>query len=98
MTGINLVRITTKGYSLAHFYGTTQGNRGEATRCGSKSSGLVSSVNGWEIGGTIEISHDKDNDRDEVEIYITSGSGNGSSLYVGKFYKDQYGEITKENK
>lgn len=32
---------------MAHFYGRIQGNRGEATRCGSKNSGINATVESW---------------------------------------------------
>ena len=32
---------------MSHFYGTLQGNRGEATRCGTKNSGLVTYAASW---------------------------------------------------
>ena len=32
---------------MAHFYGTLQGGRGEATRCGSKDSGMVTYCTSW---------------------------------------------------
>ncbi|MEE8489910.1 MAG: hypothetical protein V3S43_06205 [Acidimicrobiia bacterium] len=38
---------------MAHFYGTLEGNRGEATRCGSKDSGVETYAAGW--GGAIRV-------------------------------------------
>lgn len=32
---------------MAHFYGRLQGNRGEATRCGSKDSGIDATAESW---------------------------------------------------
>ena len=32
---------------MSHFYGTLQGSRGEATRCGTANSGLVTYAAGW---------------------------------------------------
>ena len=32
---------------MSHFYGTIQGNRGEATRCGTKNSGINVYAAGW---------------------------------------------------
>lgn len=38
---------------MSHFYGSIQGTRGEATRCGSKSSGYRATIAGW--GGAIQV-------------------------------------------
>jgi len=32
---------------MSHFYGTLQGNRGEATRCGTKKSGIETYAASW---------------------------------------------------
>ena len=37
---------------MSHFYGTLQGSRGEATRCGTKNSGVVTEAAGW--GGCVK--------------------------------------------
>ena len=59
---------------MAHFYGTVQGNRGETSRCGSKSSGLVASANGWNIGGTIQVEYNDKLQTDVVYFYRNKGS------------------------
>lgn len=33
---------------MSHFYGYIQGNRGEVTRCGTKSSGISALIKSWE--------------------------------------------------
>ena len=37
---------------MSHFYASIEGNRSEATRCGTKSSGMQGHVRGWTIGCT----------------------------------------------
>lgn len=71
---------------MAHFYGDLQGNRGEATRCGSKDSGIRSHVRGWNVGCLATCFTD-DQGRDCVGITVTSGSGynNGATLSLGTF-------------
>jgi hypothetical protein len=39
---------------MSHFYGTLQGQRGEATRCGSKASGITTVAASWK--GAVEVS------------------------------------------
>ena len=63
---------------MAHFYAGIHGNRGEATRLGTKSSGITAFVNGWSTGVRVTISYDKDTDQDVVYIRRTAGSGYGS--------------------
>jgi hypothetical protein len=63
---------------MAHFYASIQGNRGEATRCGSKTSGLTSTVSGWDIGVEVTLEYDANLGTDIVHIYATEGS-NGCS-------------------
>jgi hypothetical protein len=67
---------------MAHFYGTVRGNRGEASRTGSKASGMRVSANGWDIGATIELSHDPKTGKDTVVISITRGSHDSSPIYT----------------
>jgi len=45
---------------MSHFYGTLQGNRGEASRCGSTDSGIDTYAAGWR--GAIHVSVYQDSD------------------------------------
>lgn len=65
---------------MAQFRGTVEGNRGEASRCGTKGSGLEVTANGWDIGIEADLRHV--NGRDEVMVYLTSGS---NRTYLPKF-------------
>ena len=38
---------------MSHFYGTLQGSRGQATRCGTKNSGITTYAAGWQ--GAIRV-------------------------------------------
>lgn len=79
---------------MAHFYGKVQGSHGEVTRTGTKSSGLKASVNGWNIGGDVEIEHDPAIG-DIVNFYITKGSNNPERHLLGTFTLDLHGNIIK---
>ena len=59
---------------MAHFYGTVQGHRGEATRTGSKSSGMRATANSWSVGGEVKVHYDSALNVDVVSFYITRGS------------------------
>ena len=62
---------------MSHFYGSMEGSRGEATRCGTKSSGLSIHARGWRVGARVECSVNTEG-QDEVQVFSTSGS-NGHS-------------------
>ena len=57
---------------MGHFRGTVKGNRGEASRLGTKGSGLHVTANGWDIGVEVLLWHN--GEYDEVTVYITGGS------------------------
>ena len=61
---------------MSRFYAEIQGNRGPATRCGSKSSGVWSHTRGWNVGVKVYC-HVNEDGEDEIHVYRTSGS-NGS--------------------
>lgn len=80
---------------MSHFYANIQGSRGEATRQGTKNSGMFGHVRGWDIGGRVEMFYNINLDRDEVRIYVTTGSnGGGREEYLGVFWNDN-GKIVK---
>ncbi len=71
---------------MAHFYGSVEGSRGEATRCGTKNSGITAHARGWDIGGHISMGYQVDTEEDAVEFLITSGSNGGGQFYsIGTF-------------
>lgn len=62
---------------MAHFIARIKGTRGEASRLGTKNSGIRASAQGWDIGARIEIHHGASlgaNGADIVNVYITGGS------------------------
>lgn len=72
---------------MAQFRGTLKGCRGEASRLGTKNSGLTATANGWEIGATITAGHDSEG-RDFVEIRLTGGSNDTiPHRFLGRFYR-----------
>jgi hypothetical protein len=79
---------------MAHFYATCQGNRGETSRTGSKSSGIVATASGWDIGGSIYLRYDPDLNTDVISLEVTHGSNRGNSgKHVITFAKIN-GELT----
>lgn len=70
---------------MAHFYGTLQGARGEATRGGSKQSGIETYTASWEGAVNVRLWYDKDANADMAEVSLVKWHGRGAShvLYHG---------------
>lgn len=61
---------------MSHFYGSMQGNRGAATRQGSKNSGIEAHVRGWNVGVSVDCQHDT---IDRCRVYATGMYATGGS-------------------
>jgi hypothetical protein len=57
---------------MAQFRATISGQRGEASRLGSKNSGMSALVNGWNSGVRVEARHI--DGMDCFDVYATGGS------------------------
>lgn len=57
---------------MAQFRGTIAGQRGEASRLGSKNSGLVVTANGWDTGVRVVARHV--DGEDVFDVFATGGS------------------------
>ena len=80
---------------MAQFMGYVKGQRGEATRLGSKNSGLVVRANGWDSGVRVTAFVDSEG-RDVFSIHVTGGSNKGAEerhlgLVVGGVWSGNYG-------
>lgn len=80
---------------MSQFYASIQGNRGMATRMGSKESGISGHIRGWNIGVKAECFVD-DEGNDCVYVSISGGSnGRFDSKPIGTFMRDKKGRIRK---
>ena len=61
---------------MSHFYSKIQGGRGEATRCGTKNSGVTGCVASWDGAIRTELWYDRDKD---LNMY----SGDMQILHTG---------------
>jgi hypothetical protein len=70
---------------MSHFYGTLQGNKGEATRCGSKSSGVDAVAASWRGCGTAftYFNEERGVDMLRLAIDVWKGAGMRAVLYDG---------------
>ncbi len=70
---------------MAHFYATIQGNRKEATRMGTASSGIVSKTASWEGAVRVELwQHGNGKDYATVSLVPWHGNGKEKLLYQGR--------------
>ena len=70
---------------MARFYANIQGNRGEATRMGTPSSGIGGHIRGWDLGVEVSFYVDE-NGKDAVAVYRTGGSNSPSRVaLIGRF-------------
>ena len=75
---------------MSHFYGTLEGSRGEATRCGTKDSGITTHAAGW--NGAIRVNV---YERDGVDYYRVTlqpwhnSGGQHVTLAEGKLNADK---------
>ena len=70
---------------MSHFYSHIRGNKGPATRCGTKSSGITATATGWDIGGIVSTSFNQQLQTDVVTFTLTTGSNGHSSRSIASF-------------
>ena len=70
---------------MAHFYGSIQGNRGEATRCGSKNSGYTTRAVSWEGTVLVNLFYNEEYYEDWAEVCLVTHRGGvkNITLYYG---------------
>ncbi len=69
---------------MSHFYGTLQGSRGQATRCGAKNSGLQTLAASWSGAIEVNIDHNEKTGEDYYRIYATPWHGQGDSFEIAR--------------
>ena len=69
---------------MSHFYGTLRGSRGEATRCGTKKSGLVTYAASWSGAIRTHIWHDAQLGQDKYEVWLAPWKGAGDSKLLAR--------------
>ena len=80
---------------MAQFRGTIQGQRGEASRLGTKSSGLRVEAASWSGKIVVELRHDAKSGKDYFEVRQEKHHGQGFSAPIAKGY---FGEAPDEFK
>lgn len=80
---------------MSHFYGKIQGTKGEATRCGAKSSGLETIAASWRGAVNTTLYHDEDTGVDMAVVALTKWHSVGTyrELYRGPVNPDDQAKI-----
>lgn len=70
---------------MSHFYGTIQGGRSAATRCGHKNTGIEATAAAWGGAVTVDLVHNSRTGEDIAHVRLRPWQGNGVSktLYLG---------------
>ena len=79
---------------MAHFCTTTTGTK-TSTQIGHKTTGLVSHVNGYDLGCTARLTYNADYDRDEIAIIVTNGTNGQGSIDLGTFISNTDGNLVR---
>ena len=82
---------------MAQYRATIQGMRGEASRLGSKASGMYVTVDGWHVGVRIQANHMQG--EDVLHVTLTGGSNRhvcDKSLGIIKVVNDTVQFISSE--
>lgn len=75
---------------MAHFRATVKGHRSEASRLGTKNSGMNVSLHGWNVGLQADIIHDGNGKEDIIEVYLNAGSNAPSNrIFLGRYTENQ---------
>lgn len=78
---------------MAQFYGDVTGNRGHATRMGTKGSGMYAHIRGWRVGARVVLTHV--DGVDMVTVYRTGGSNGVDGDTLLAEFSDAKEEVTK---
>lgn len=65
---------------MAHFYGIVKGSRGEATRCGTKASGMITKAASWQ--GAVEVRLYTVGHTDYAVVSLTRWRGEGTEIVL----------------
>jgi hypothetical protein len=76
---------------MARFYASVQGNRGQATRTGTKKSGINGHIRGWKVGAQVSVEDWAG--QDQVSVRITGGSHGGPTAEIFRGTQKDYEKL-----
>ena len=69
---------------MSHFYGWVQGNRGEASRGGSKNSGYIAVAASWDGAVRVRLIYDPITSSNHYEVYQSRWHGKGIESEIAR--------------
>lgn len=69
---------------MAHFYGTLQGTRGEATRLGTQKSGLQTVAASWDGAIQVDLEYDERSGKNRYTVSERTWHGKGVSRTIAE--------------
>ena len=84
---------------MSRFYASIEGQaKTQATRQGSKNSGITGHIRGWDLGIKVEGKSDRTDNLDTFNIWITGGSNNHYQTdFLCTVRRSLVGELVIEN-
>lgn len=83
---------------MSQFYAEIQGHRGEASRQGTRKSGIWCHIRGWKIGAFVECFYNAKTGKDIVRVYKTGGSNSASQRKLIATFSDKPRPHTEPSK
>lgn len=65
---------------MAQYRAEIEGQRGDASRLGTKSSGMYGHIAAWDIGATVNLSYNEELKRNEMTIRIDTGNASKNEV------------------
>lgn len=78
---------------MSTFYGTVEGQRGPATRCGSRSSGIRTAAQSWDGSVIVNLSYSERDGEDTLMVDINTSEN--SSAYGHNIWNGTYDEFVR---
>jgi hypothetical protein len=79
---------------MSALYGSLQGNRGEATRQGTKGSGIRASVQSWDGSLIAYMELDRETEEPVIRLYTTDDSSS-TSYHANEMFRGSLKEFNK---
>ena len=73
---------------MSHFYGVLAGNRGQATRGGTKTSGYLTIAASWDGAIQVRLSYDKETEKNHYVVYQSKWQGKGVESEIARSLKE----------
>lgn len=82
---------------MSHFYAKIKGNRGQASRCGSKGSGINAQIGSWSGGVSVSLYWNDEYQKDWAVVSLIQWGGKGVDmlLYEGPVDRSPFPDLER---